>query len=102
MAYGIMKIPSQYHHFPCCWGASDRAKIGTQFHLQKLTGGDDIEVIPHFISSSVIDSMKDGLFSDMYADNYSQSERFRGKELHLPEEEANHYKELMVVYPYLL
>ena len=43
--------------------------------------------------------MKDGLFSDMYADNYSQSERFRGKELYLPEEEANHYKELMGSLP---
>ena len=66
------------------------AKIGTQRHPQQITKDEDIEVIPSFISSSVIDSMKSGLFSDVYADENSQSERFRGKELYLPEEEVNH------------
>ena len=60
------------------------AKIGTQRHPQQITKDEDIEVIPSFISSSVIHSMKNGLFSDVSADENSQSERFRGKELYLP------------------
>ena len=55
-------------------GGPATAKIGTQRHLQKLTDEYDIEVIPHFISSSAIDSMKDGLFSDVSADENSQSD----------------------------